>query len=567
MDYSKLSDAELIDIVTRSRPKPLPVDNNPIVDDIGVVDIPQIDYSAMSDDELMNIAGIQPKANPLQQAFDAKKSGLGKRINKAGERRFGQIQEIANQAAQGQIGDAEAMGRIGLKTAVIVPDIAGEVITSGYRALPEFIKNPIEKVSSNVYSAAASLPSFGGGTIGERIPQEVQTFKENNPVAAGRIGSVIDAGNLVAGFIPIGGTNAVRSSGKVGQKALTTTGKGVALATSPIRPALSKEAQLLQDLGVRLTSGQRGGGLARATENKATSIPIVGDAIMGAQKRGIEDFNRVITDDVLSSINTKLPKSIKTGNEAISHAYEQIGKSYDDALSKMTGVLDQNFDNAKISAYQNLVNLPTEKAAQTKRIIDNAINVRLSSGNIINGGDNKQIMRRLKTAAAKYSKSQDPDQQLMGEIIGDVHSAYSDMLQRNNPADLAQKLKDTDLAFAKYVRLEQAGVKGKEGIFTPSQLLTAVKQTDGSVRKGAFARGDSLLQDLATAGNNVLPNNIPDSGTAGRAIQNFGLGAILAGTAPINPMPLLAGGLAASAYTRPGQALLRGTSKAIRKKK
>jgi len=521
----------------------------------------------VSFDDLPDVA--KPKAltfDDLPDAYDRSKAGLGERINQAGQNRRNQIETIANQAAQGKIGDTEGALRIGLKTASIVPDIAGEVITSGYRALPEFVKNPIEKVSSNVYSAAANLPSIGGGTIGERIPQEVQTFKENNPVAAGRIGSVIDAGNLVAGFLPIGGTNAVRASGMVGQKALTTTGKALKPVVNTVRPSLGKDQQLLQDLGVRLTSGQRSGGIVQATENKATSIPLVGDAIIGAQKRGIEDFNRVVADDVLSSLGSKLPKQIKTGRDSVTHVYDTISKSYDDTLSKMTGVLDQQFDNDKINIYQRLAELPKEKAEQTKRIIEENLKLR-SQGNIVKAGDNKAIMRRLKNKAAQYSKSQDPDQQLMGEILHDTHFAYSEMLQRNNPIGLSQKLRDTDLAFAKYVRLEQAAVKSKDGIFSPPQLLSSVRQVDGSVRKGAFARGDSLMQPLAEAGNNVLPNSYPDSGSIGRAGIAGLLGAGLSLANPAVAPYAISGALAAGAYTRPGQALLRGTSKVIRKKK
>ena len=55
-------------------------------------------------------------------------------------------------------------------------------------------------------------------------------------------------------------------------------------------------------------------------------------------------------------------------------------------------------------------------------------------------------------------------------------------------------------------------------MFTPAQLAEGVRQMDKSVRKGAVARGNALMQDLSDAGVNVLPSKVPDSGTAGRLL-------------------------------------------------
>jgi hypothetical protein len=77
-----------------------------------------------------------------------------------------------------------------------------------------------------------------------------------------------------------------------------------------------------------------------------------------------------------------------------------------------------------------------------------------------------------------------------------------------------------------------------------------------------MATGDALMQDIATAGQNVLPNKIPDSGTAGR----LGLGILAGGgVGYLSPIALAGGALAAGAYTRPGQAVIRQASKIIRK--
>lgn len=512
----------------------------------------------VTDPELLAmLEGGQEVQSP---AYDRRNAGFIERMDAAGKRRFGQIQEIADQAGQGDIGDKEALLRIGLKTAQIVPDAAGEAFVSAFRALPDVIENPIREKASDVYT---SLADSALGDLAGSAVQAYKSFEKEHPVAAGRLSSLGDVGNLVAGFIPIGstGTNAIRATEKAALPAL----RGTAVAANAIRPTLNPQAQALKNLGVRLTPGQRAGGLVKSIEDKATSIPILGDTISAAQRRSIEDFNIGIANDTLSSIGAKVPKKMMPGRDMVSHVYDEIGKSYDDVLSKTTGVLDQQFDNDKIQAFQRFAELPKEKAKQVRSTIDSIIGTRNKSGNIIKGRDNKEIMRRLGDKAAGYSKSQDPDQQLMGSIFRDMHVAYSKMLQRNNPADISKKLKDTDLAFAKYVRLEKAsGSTGAEnGIFTPAQFSSAVKMSDNSVRRGQFSRGESLMQDLADAGKAVLPNKYPDSGTAGRALLALATAGGAGATALAAPwaIPLLgAGAFGTLAYTRPGQAALRNLS-------
>ena len=72
-------------------------------------------------------------------------------------------------------------------------------------------------------------------------------------------------------FLPIGGV-----------------GKGAAGVASALRPSAER---LLMNEGVKLTPGQMAGGVAKSIEDKATSIPLAGDMITSARRRGIEDLN------------------------------------------------------------------------------------------------------------------------------------------------------------------------------------------------------------------------------------------------------------------------------------
>jgi hypothetical protein len=85
-----------------------------------------------------------------------------------------------------------------------------------------------------------------------------------------------------------------------------------------------------------------------------------------------------------------------------------------------------------------------------------------------------------------------------------------------------------------------------------------VREMDPTLRKGAYARGDALMQDLADAGKSVLGNKVPDSGTT---FRSFAMAApTLAGLYAYNP--LAAAGVAAAGaggmatYSRPGVSAL-----------
>ncbi len=115
---------------------------------------------------------------------------------------------------------------------------------------------------------------------------------------------------------------------------------------------------------------------------------------------------------------------------------------------------------------------------------------------------------------------------------------------RNQNPKYAKDLKSADTAYATFKKVENAAAaaKGSEGVFTPAQLETAVKQGN----KSQYARGKALLQDLSGTGYDVLGNKVPDSGTAGR----LGIAGMLTGGASLlNPKAVVPTAIASGLYT------------------
>jgi hypothetical protein len=153
----------------------------------------------------------------------------------------------------------------------------------------------------------------------------------------------------------------------------------------------------------------------------------------------------------------------------------------------------------------------------------------------------KQADTKLGQLGREYSSSGDPEQRKMGGIFRDVQGELRGILERSNP-EHAGELKSINQSFANLVRVEgaaaSAGAKG--GVFSPSQLASAVKRFDSSVRKKAYATGNALLQDVSDAGNSVLPPSVGDSGTPYRTIAAYLLGGGVSAATALKATPLLA---------------------------
>jgi len=97
----------------------------------------------------------------------------------------------------------------------------------------------------------------------------------------------------------------------------------------------------------------------------------------------------------------------------------------------------------------------------------------------------------------------------------------------------------------------------REGVFTASQIAAALRRGDNSTGKLDFSKGLAPMQDLAQAGQQVLPSTVPDSGTALRGLLELAAGGAVTHTlAPEAAIPALgAVGAGTALYSRTGQKL------------
>jgi hypothetical protein len=333
-------------------------------------------------------------------------------------------------------------------------------------------------------------------------------------------------------------------------------------------PVASGAAKRLTDAGVTLTPGQilgdRGGFVGKAAkgiEDRLAGFPVIGDVINSTRRQGVEDFNHAAINDALAPIDESLPQGhAHSGHDAIAYAQTAVSNAYDQALSGMSAVPDAAF-NADLRAVGKAAKgLSQDHRAAFNNILDTNVQPYFSGKKALDGADLQAIKQGLDKEIADYSAGNaSPQDKKLAERLGDVRNAILGLAGRSDPAS-AGAFKKANEAFALLSRVQDAAAKSKDGVFTPNQFRQAVTKRGYGTTTAKVARGDAPMQALSTDASMVLPNAVPDSGTAGRvalaaathatggALLGAGEGYREGGLAGAVPGALLGGAL----FSRPG---------------
>lgn len=333
-----------------------------------------------------------------------------------------------------------------------------------------------------------------------------------------------------------------------GTAALTGFGTGKLMSGlgSIASPVVSKAARALNEAGIPLTLGQlakTGSGLGSkviaGVEAGARRLPFIKNLVLNAEDRGVVANYKA----VIARTGVKVPDSIAPGHETTDYVGEQLSKKYEALLPQLRVAADDKLASGLASIERDLKAIaPASTFSQFQSILEHAgLQGKATS---IDGKSFQHADRVLRTQAAKFGKSLDPNQQEMGAAFDAVRQQLRGMLLRQNPGH-AEELSALNRSWRELaIARKAAGDPNKgTGLFTPAKYATA-------------AKGSRSNQELTRAADQILPNRSPDSGTAeGVALGQLLVGGAGYGAAHVNPLAALpaAGSLL---YTRPGQALL-----------
>lgn len=365
------------------------------------------------------------------------------------------------------------------------------------------------------------------------------------------------AGGLVGAAMPGSGRERAERAGLdalVGGAGGAVAGGLGVLAQRAMRP----EVNMMREAGVVPTVGQTLGGYASRAEEKLASLPLVGDFIQHARQRARNEFN-------VGGINRALAPTGETvaeaGHPGIGAAQQAVSRAYDAAENLAPGGIrlepTARADIAQLRLGLRGAPEPDQRAFE-----------RFYS----------QIFQRKLGGAAGFEVNNFRElDQLVGKEIREAGSEklksafmeFQDILRKQaeaaNPAYAAADLTARETA-ARLMRVEHAANAAalQGGVFTPGQLVRGAKAMDTTSRRRASSSGNALMQDYATAGQSVLGDIVPDSGSPARlwltAGATGGLGGA-AGAGVLDPTYLAALAALAGGSTRAAQ---RGMNAAIR---
>lgn len=425
---------------------------------------------------------------------------------------------------------------------------------------------------------ATKAPGSTAGTVGDIGGEVLQTLVPGGGVLKGAkalqkaLGATRFAGAalpaaLAADAAGNAGISAAMAPENRGEAAAWGAGGSLAGAGAArvlggaARKLVTPQAQQLIDAGIPLTPGQAmsGGGASgianriRGLEDSLTSLPIMGDVIKTGQAKALKAFNTQRINDAISGIGGKVDVP---GIEGLAKADTLISDTYDRVLPDIF-VPRATADTAIKNAYLSMSQMPLFDAnhdAKLAQWIERRIEPLAANGAAapIDGATAKAIDSELGELGRKYKASGIGNEPL-GQAFMDLRQAWRNSMQGTTP-EARQTLKEADKAYAKLLPLQESGNKSVTGVFTPKQLADSLRKL-------------KMPEDpLAQAGRQVLPNSVPDSGTAGRQILANALhpaigagavgGAALAGWSPL----ALAGMSLAGAYSPTG---FKGLTKGV----
>lgn len=410
----------------------------------------------------------------------------------------------------------------------------------------------VERATEQMHEAArrGEIPStlssmeYAGGALQELFSPITGTAKAiaGDPLRKAIPGK---AGQIIGGTAELGasmvGPQAVSKSLEVASKAL---------------PGFTRSVDMLLNEGVDLTPGQIAQGMIKHGEDAARSWPGAGTVIAHGQRRALEGFNNAVVNRSLAQVGEKLPANIDAGPDAIGYARNVLSEKYEQLIPHISVRPDVDFINDLRTINQrNMRLLAPDTREQWTNTVKNIADRFANNNGTLDGRAWQEVDSELSYMSRQYARSENPAQRELARSVGDLRTAFRENLERVNP-DQREQLQNLNTAWAMFQRAEGASVRrvASRGVFSPNDLLADIKK---STPQKIFARGDGLMQDLASAGSQVLPPSVPDSGTAARGLW----AAVMLGQ--ISPQVLLGYLGAAAPYSGPGMKAISSAARAV----
>jgi len=398
---------------------------------------------------------------------------------------------------------------------------ASDLLTGGYldnlTANPTLTRATMEGVQEKnpwSYTAGQVSGGVGAGLLGEAaLARAGLTGLSQMRAGDALLGAYYGSGTADDGGIVdrVAGGGGGVIEGLLGGAAGRTLSRAGGRALSGVR---DMNTRVLDSAGVPMTVGQMLGGGVKRFEDRIAGLPLVGDQIAARRREGIEGFDRAAMSEALAPIGGTVNGQI--GESGVQNAHDQISAAYRSALGGSQVFPDAQFTNDLSDAARQVGDIPRVGPEVSDSIAAILSRDYVSPNGGLTGENLQPILQELRGLRSGYAN--DPLGNRVGEGVRSVEDALAGVFDRQAP-DVMPAFNAANEAYRNQSVIDDAVLKAlnQGGTFTPAQLGIASRTNTAKFGgKRAAAEGDRPFYELQRAGQEILPSEIPDSGTAGR---------------------------------------------------
>lgn len=326
---------------------------------------------------------------------------------------------------------------------------------------------------------------------------------------------------------------------------------------TPNRQAMNAQ---LEQAGVPLSPAQQLASPSAATfESVMRYLPTSAARVAGMEDAQGRAWTQAINRMHGSAADNALP-------DTLARRQVEFGQRYD-ALERATVLMPDNqfaqdLQQARTRWVRGLDNAQEQLFLDTVDQLQSFVNAR-AQGATMPGQNYHMVDAQLRDAASSALRSDNPNIQQYGRAMERLRSSFQDLMERSaqrvqqtqipgpngsvqlSGQDLADAWRETNRQYAIFSRVKDAmgNATGRDKLNTGFIPASALAQEERrSIGPQAYAMSDDPFTQLVRAGQAVLPDPVPNSGTAQRSFaQN-----ILTGAGRGAPAAAAAGGAQAA---------------------
>lgn len=390
------------------------------------------------------------------------------------------------------------------------------------------MSRPDDTASRYLYAAGAALPNVAMNPSGSSLAANVL------PSLAAQGAHEAFPNSTTAPILASLLTQAAPSAVSYGAKkiAQNTIGKNVDASTK-------EAAATLENAGVKLDNAQKTGKLA-GTKASLNDNPFFAagqaDKIAEQKQQYTRAVLRTIGEDADLATPEVMARAESRIGQTISDISERTPVKYNNSLhTSITDVLDEakrSLQPGELQVLQNQVAHLQSQVQSTK------------AGALIDGVSVQGSRSELGALSANGGT--------LGHYAGKLQSVIDDAIQQNAKGDDYSKLQTARKQYRAMLQITPAIDKQGDGLISPARLANSIPKGNAGKKQFYYERGDHSLVDLAKAGNKLLIDKVPNSGTPYRMMRQALPGAVAAaGTGLVTGNPLPAIGIGAGYYGIP----------------